>query len=131
IYHWNGSPKEGFIYNENFDFDSNMRIGLELKYDLVYIKVTDQYAIKVEIDVNGKKLEVVIDFNLYKLLCKIEKGYIVKAKDKKDSIVFSEFVEKILNESVSKEKTIISLIENNKKYQVQKGFLGYEIKEVK
>ena len=49
----------------------------------------------------------------------------------KDSIVFSEFVEKILNESVSKEKTIISLIENNKKYQVQKGFLGYEIKEVK
>ncbi|MGN5882229.1 DNA phosphorothioation-dependent restriction protein DptF [Staphylococcus simulans] len=131
IYHWNGSPQTGFIYNENFEFNSKMRIGLELKYKHEYIKTTDHYTIKVGINVNGKSMEIVIDYNLYKLLCKIEKGYVLKSKDKKDAVVFSEFVENILNNLVSKDKTIVSLVESNKKFVVQKGFLGYEIKEIR
>lgn len=127
---WNGSPENGFIYKDSIDYTSKMRIGIEFKYTLKSIRVTNQLTIEVILNVQGEDYKLVIDYNLYKLLTDIENGYILKEKDKSEAIVFAEFVDKVITSIVSNEKTIMTLTDNNKKYEITEGFLGFEIKEV-
>lgn len=127
---WNGSPESGFIYKESIDYTSKMRIGIEFKYLLKSIRVTNQLTIEVTLNVQGEDYKLIIDYNLYKLLTDLENGYILKEKDKSEAIVFAEFVDKVITSITSNEKTIMTLTDNNKKYEITEGFLGFEIKEV-
>lgn len=131
IYKWKGSPMEGFIYNESLKPDTSMRIGLHFDPKAKNIKVTNKVTILVTFEIQGKFYDIEIDYNLFILMEKIENGYILKEKDKIEAVVFSEFVDNILNNIKSNNKTIINIPSTNETYMVSEGFLGYEIEGVK
>lgn len=126
-YLWNGSPEPGYIYSENLKSDLKIRMGLEFEPKLKNIMSTEKNTIIVLFNIQGEDYNIEIDYNLFKLLNKLEKGYVLKEKDKAEAIVFAEFIDKILNNLESKNSTIINLTEDNINYIVKKNFFGYEI----
>ncbi|WP_039067880.1 DNA phosphorothioation-dependent restriction protein DptF [Staphylococcus shinii] len=131
IYKWKGSPLDGFIYNESLKPDTSMRIGLQFDPKAKNIKITNKVTILVTFEIQEKFYDIEIDYNLFILMEKIENGYILKEKDKIEAVVFSEFVDNILNNIKSNDKTIINIPSTNETYMVSEGFLGYEIEGVK
>lgn len=127
MYLWHGSPEQGYVYSENLMHDTKLRIGLELEPKLRDIKRTDNNSIIVKFEIQGKVHEIEIDYNLYKLLNKLEKGYLMKEKDKAEAVVFAEFIDNILNDLESVNTTIIYTHEDKQKYIVKNSFFGYEI----
>lgn len=131
IYKWKGSPMNGFIYNESLKPDTSLRIGLQFNPKAKNIKVTNKDTIIVTFEIQNKFYDIEIDYNLFILMEKIENGYILKEKDKIETVVFSEFVDNILNNLESNNKTIINIPSTNETYMISEGFLGYEIEGVK
>ena len=131
IYKWKGSPMDGFIYNESLKPDTSMRIGLQFNPKAKNIKVTNKDTILVTFEIQEKFYEIEIDYNLFILMEKIENGYILKEKDKIETVVFSEFVDNILNNLESNNKTVINIPSTNETYMISEGFLGYDIEGVK
>ncbi|PTK13632.1 DNA phosphorothioation-dependent restriction protein DptF, partial [Mammaliicoccus sciuri] len=130
IYKWKGSPMPGFIYNESLKPNMMMRIGLQYDPKPKKVVVTNKLTILVSFEIQGKIFEIEVDYNLFVLMKKIENGYILKEKDKIEAVVFSEFVDNILNNIDSTEKTIINIPSSNETYIINEGFLGYEIERV-
>lgn len=130
IYKWKGSPMPGFIYNESLKPNMMMRIGLQYDPKPKKVLVTNKLTILVSFEIQGKIFEIEVDYNLFVLMKKIENGYILKEKDKIEAVVFSEFVDNILNNIDSTEKTIINIPSSNETYIINEGFLGYEIERV-
>lgn len=130
IYEWKGSPQKGFIYNESIKPDTTIRIGLQFNPKPKNIVVTNKMTILVTFEIQNNKYNIEVDYNLYKLMKQIENGYILKEKDKVETVVFSEFVDNILNNLESNSNTIINIPNTNETYLISEGFLGYEIKEV-
>lgn len=130
IYKWKGSPMPGFIYNESLKPNMMMRIGLQYDPKPKKVLVTNKLTILVSFEIQGKIFEIEVDYNLFVLMKKIENGYILKEKDKIEAVVFSEFVDNILNNIDSTDKTIINIPSSNETYIINEGFLGYEIERV-
>lgn len=130
IYKWNGSPLDGYIYNESLKPDTSIRIGLQFKPKIKNIHSNDDLTISVSIEIQQQTHTINIDYNLYKLIRKIENGYILKEKDKIESVLFSEFIDNILNNLISLEKTIINIPNTKEIYIISEEFLGYQIKEL-
>lgn len=126
-YLWNGSPEPDYIYSENLKSDLKIRLGLEFEPKLKNIMSTEKNTIIVLFNIQGEDYSIEIDYNLFRLLNKLEKGYVLKEKDKAEAIVFAEFIDKILNNLESKNSTIINLTEDNINYVIKKNFFGYEI----
>ncbi len=130
IYKWKGSPMPGFIYNESLKPNMMIRIGLQYDPKPKKVVVTNKLTILVSFEIQGKIFEIEVDYNLFVLMKKIENGYILKEKDKIEAVVFSEFVDNILNNIDSTEKTIINIPSSKETYIINEGFLGYEIERV-
>lgn len=131
IYQWKGSPIDGFIYNESLKPDTSMRIGLQFNPKAKNIEITNKDTILVTFEIQEKLYDIEIDYNLFILMDKIENGYILKEKDKIETVVFSEFIDNILNNLESNSKTVINIPSTNETYIISEGFLGYEIEGVK
>lgn len=130
IYEWKGSPLDGFIYNESLKPDTSLRIGLQFNPKPKRISVTNNFTVIVTFEIQDELYEIEVDYTLYLLMEKISNGYILKEKDKIESVVFSEFVDNILNDLKSNQKTVINIPGSNETYMISEGFLGYEIERV-
>lgn len=131
IFKWNGSPMDNFIYKESLKPDTTIRIGLQFNPKPKNITVTNKLTILVTFEIQNNFYELEIDYTLFRLIKKIENGYILKEKDKIETIVFSEFVDNILNNLESTNVTAICIPNTNEVYIIKQGFLGYEIEGVK
>ncbi|MBO3061354.1 DNA phosphorothioation-dependent restriction protein DptF [Mammaliicoccus fleurettii] len=131
IYKWKGSPMNSFIYNESITPNTTMRIGLHYNPKPKNIVITNNLTILVTFDIQDNYFDIEIDYNLFMLMKKIEEGYILKESDKIEAVVFSEFVDNILNSIDSTDKTVINIPSTNETYIVNEGFLGYEIERMK
>ncbi|MFC0137966.1 DNA phosphorothioation-dependent restriction protein DptF [Staphylococcus petrasii] len=130
IYKWKGSPKKNYIYNESLKPETSIQIGLEFKPKVHLVSVNEKNNLIVQLKVQEYIAEIEIDYNLFNLLEKIEAGYVVKEKDKIEAIVFTEFVDSIINNLESNENTIINIPSSNETYIIHDGFLGYQLEEV-
>lgn len=119
-----------YIYNESLKPDTTIRIGLQFTPKVLSIYPNNDFTITVSMEVQSKVYNLVIDYNFYKLMKKVERGYILKDRDKIESVLFSEFIDSILNHLESLEKTIISIPMTNEIYIINEGFLGYQIKKL-
>ncbi|MEJ7432862.1 DNA phosphorothioation-dependent restriction protein DptF, partial [Staphylococcus warneri] len=85
-----------------------MRIGLQFNPKAKNIEITNKDTILVTFEIQEKLYDIEIDYNLFILMDKIENGYILKEKDKIETVVFSEFIDNILNNLESNSKTVIN-----------------------
>lgn len=130
IYQWKGSPKKGFIYNESLKPSTNIRIGLKFEPKVLDVEVTNKLTIIFTFEIQDKEYRIEVDYIIYLLMLKIENGYVLKEKDKIETVMFSEFVDNIINNLKSNKETIINIPSINKTYTLSEGFLGYQIEEV-
>lgn len=130
IIKWKGSPYKNYIYNESLKPDTKVRIGLEFKPKPKSVEINGKNNIVVKLEINNAIYEIEIDFNLYNLLEEVENGYVIKEKDKIDALVFTEFVDNIVNNLTSTESTIVNIPSTNETYMIRDEFLGYQLEEV-
>lgn len=130
IIKWKGSPYKNYIYNESLKPETKVRIGLEFKPKPKSVEINGKNNIVVKLEINNAIYEIEIDFNLYNLLEEVENGYVIKEKDKIDALVFTEFVDNIVNNLTSTESTIVNIPSTNEKYMIRDEFLGYQLEEV-
>lgn len=136
IYQWNGTPATDFLYKKPWNTKDNIRIGIEFicKFkDLVVKRNSLFVSIYNENEDNSRhqpyKLE--IDYPLFILIQKIASGYMIKNEDRNNAINFNEFIEDIIENTVSMKNTIIKSNTSNKLFKVSSGMLSPEIKELK
>lgn len=144
IYLWNGSYDDGKLNlnvdNEEYVISTPLEITPSLSaYDTiisqevlerfpVYINVT--YCLKNDV---SKKATISIDYDLYKMLKKVERGYRPSAKDCNYFVGFVSFVNKLASYCNSNEEIFIRkyISEEIKEYMLKRDEFGtYEFKEV-
>ncbi|MFO3692754.1 DNA phosphorothioation-dependent restriction protein DptF [Staphylococcus felis] len=130
MYSWNGSPKKEFIYSENIQPNTTLRIGLKFNPRPLNIIVTKKLTIIVIFEIENNKYELEVDYNLFKLMSKVEEGYLLKTSDIQESVVFSEFMVHIVNDLESTKENLINMPLTGKTYLIREGFIGYEIERV-
>ncbi|MCK8817153.1 DNA phosphorothioation-dependent restriction protein DptF [Natroniella sulfidigena] len=81
----------------------------------------------------GSNSTVSIDFSLYKLIEKINKGYRPNKKDRNNFVNFVRFIEELLESKNINDEMHIEHLRSEKKYKLvyNKEFEDYEFKEVK
>lgn len=120
---WNGSISEKSIFIDN-DMDSNIATAVNLNLAFYSIK-REGYSIVIEFKETYRQVkhQLIIDFNLFKLLQKINYGYVLKDEDKRENVYFQQFMNSIIYKTNSLESTVIIDKETNKKYElVDNGF---------
>ncbi len=130
INNWKGSAKSGFIYTESLKPETNLRIGLKFNPKLKNIKITNKLTLEVEFNIQEKVYFLEVDYNLYKLMDKVEKGYLLKVQDIQETVVFSEFIDNVVNDLESTDETLINIPNANDTFVIREGFIGYEIERV-
>lgn len=139
VIQWCGSDKEGNVclndnhdsfslyesikFNENLDNLPVTRGESELKRLIPFVVTSFE-------DNDGKIINLDIDYSLYELLAKLNKGYIQTADDRNNHADFISFIDKILHTGeLGKEVLITS--EDGKKAIISSGKFGFKFKVVK
>lgn len=126
---WNGMLNEKQMFIDN-DMNSSIAtaIGFDLRFDSIRRENYSIYIIFRETNSNLKH-KLIVDYNLFKLLRRVNYGYILKEKDKHNHIYFQQFVNSIIYDTPALESTIIVDKITNKQFELFDNGLGIEIKE--
>lgn len=128
IFNWKGTPINEHIYLSRLE--NNFAIAQKLRLNPPNLDVTEERSeIKFQIfkptirvkyfnNEKTKSEELDIDFSLFQLLFKVEKGYRPNKKDEEGATTFVEFLEKLMEFGNKKNKLIFDLIAENKKYRL-------------
>lgn len=126
IYNWNGSPKNKYIYlNKNL---SNFKIAEEvdfkphktgscpkdkkMKLERFKGNITLGYEAA-----HTKGVEVLeLDYQLYKKMGEINKGYCTSKNDKEEAVIFMEFIEKMLSHGNMEEELLVENKNDKKQF---------------
>ena len=136
IYQWNGSPAPNYLYKKSWNTTDNIRVAIEFicKFKQIDVQRNSIFiSIYNENDDESllKLYKLEIDYPLYILIQKIASGYMIKNKDRNDAINFNEFIEDIIENTVSMKSTIIKANTSNRLFKVTSGILSPEIEELK
>lgn len=126
IYKWNGSPKSKYIYlNKNL---SNFKIAEELDFKAhrtgscpknEKIKL-DRFKGNIALGYEAhhtKGIETLeMDYQLYKKIVEINKGYCTSKNDKEEAVIFVEFIEEILSHGNMEEELLIESKNDKKQF---------------
>ena len=121
---------EGITLYEKIDFEPyleylpNQNASEELQRFLPFVTV------KYENKKTGEIVVLDIDYSLYEMIYRLEKGYIQTADDRNNHADFISFIEKILKTG-SSEKELTVITDDNKKAVIEKTKFGYKFKVVK
>lgn len=125
VFKWNGTPKDKYIYlnesvkeykvGEYLEFEPTDEIGVCPSSDK---KVRERFKKNITLgyEMNlTKKLETVeIDYQLYKKIVDVNKGYCPNRNDKEEAVIFLEFIDRLLtNGDMMKELLIENEKDNN------------------
>lgn len=135
IYHWNGSPKENFLYKKPWNSSDNIRLAIEFvcKFKSIYISNNSIFLSiynEQENNTMERPYELEIDYPLFILIEKIAAGYMIKNQDRHDAINFNEFIENIIENTTSMQSTIIKSNISNRLFLVSSSIMSPEIKEL-
>lgn len=121
---------EGITLYEKIDFEPyledlpNQNASEELQRFLPFVTV------KYENKKTGEIVVLDIDYSLYEMIYRLEKGYIQTTDDRNNHADFISFIEKILKTG-SSEKELTVITDDNKKAVIEKTKFGYKFKVVK
>lgn len=139
VINWCGSESEKNICLDDLSLGLSIYENLEFKEHLENLpKQSDETKLQkfmpniaVEfLDPKTKEImSLSIDYSLYELIMKLNRGYIQTADDRNNHADFISFVEKMLK-SGSLEKEILVVMEDGKKAKIEKTGFGYKFKVV-
>lgn len=128
---WNGQIENNEMLIKN-PGPSNLKILVEV--DLMgwehFISGTDIVARYM---LNGEEnfIDLIMDYNTYEILYKLDQGYFLKHEDKQQAINFDQFVDRILNEAKYTRKLYLYNLNTKEKYQLSKPLANkYSISKV-
>lgn len=126
---WNGMLNDKQLFIDN-DMNSSIAtaIGFDLKFDSIRRESYSVFIIFKEVKSNLKH-KLIVDYNLFKLLMKVNYGYVLKESDKHKHIYFQQFINSIIYETPALDSTIIVDKDTNKRFELSDSGLGFEIKE--
>ena len=129
VFKWNGSPDDGYIYlNENIknykiaeklDFEETDEVGvckIIKKEELERFK--NNITLGYEMVLNDGIEKVEIDYQLYKKIVDVNKGYCPNKNDKEEAITFVEFIDKVLTHGDMKKALLIENTSKNEKFKL-------------
>lgn len=138
IYRWNGSPKDKYIFlNKNL---SNFKVAEEIDFNPHHAgscpksneKILERFKSNISLGYEAsftKGIEVLeLDYQLYKKIVEINKGYCASKNDKEEAVIFVEFIEKLLAYGNMEEELLIEYKKNSRKFTLKykDGFGGEE-----
>ncbi|WP_079478871.1 DNA phosphorothioation-dependent restriction protein DptF [Halobacillus salinus] len=132
IFAWKGSPKKGYVYIN--DMSESYRVAQKIDFnpshapknksiedELETFNTTIQLAFVDQF--KTKRTELEIDYPLYKLLSKVNKGYRPSKKDYEDGLAFTTFMDQLI--SMSKGSDLLIHYHGEKElYVLDKDFVG-------
>lgn len=129
---WNGQIENNDLLIKN-PGPSNLKVLVEV--DLMgwqhFIKGTD---IVVRYMVNGDNdnyIDLIMDYNTYEIIYKLDQGYFLKHEDKQQAINFDQFVESILKEAKFTRKLYLYDLNTKEKFLLGKPMANkYKISKV-
>lgn len=124
VFNWKGSLENKFITIEEIkDININKEIDFELDFADSKISEDESFdkfenSIVIDYDVGRESSELNIDYNLYNLIYKLNKGYKPNKNDKENFIIFENFIEDIIKKN-SSEKLLIDFLKQGKKFNFE------------
>lgn len=138
IYRWNGSPKDKYVFlNKNL---SNFKVAEEIDFNPHHAgscpksseKTLERFKSNISLGYETsftKGIEVLeLDYQLYKKIVEINKGYCASKNDKEEAVIFVEFIEKLLAYGNMEEELLIEYKKDSRKFTLKykDGFGGEE-----
>ena len=139
VYQWCGNEidgniclddtHEGFTLYESLEFDECLDNIPDKNND----KELNKFLPTIVVEFNSgddKPVALEIDFSLYSIICKLNKGYVQTADDRNNHADFISFINKILKTGTVG-KSVISVNEQGIKANIEKTKFGYRFKVVR
>lgn len=139
VYQWCGNEMdgniclddthEGFTLYESLEFDECLDNIPDKNND----KELNKFLPTIVVEFNSgddKPVALEIDFSLYSIICKLNKGYVQTADDRNNHADFISFINKILKTGTVG-KSVISVSEQGIKANIEKTKFGYRFKVVR
>ena len=120
VFRWKGSPKKNYILIEELS-NFNIAEKIDLKPDLSNLKspieelgsrFKTDILLKFKVNNNEEIIPLNIDYTLYSMITKLNKGYKPNKNDKEDLVVFREFIDEIIKNGSSNEELFIEDIDH-------------------
>lgn len=130
IYKWCGSPRDGYVFtfvNEEQKF--GVAIPFELKFNNVY-ETNFNVTFTLRNSDNEQELDLLIDFDIFVLINRVENGYLLKDDDRHKFVNVATFVENIIKSRKSNEETLIGNIDTDTYYRLTNDGMGIDLKEI-
>lgn len=131
IYRWNGSPQNNYIFTF---INEREKFGVAVPFNLVFEGIQEQdfdVVFKLKNVDAEKTYSLVIDYDLFVLINKVNRGYILKEEDRHQFVNVATFVENIIKSGQAKKETLIGNIETNKFYRLTYDGMDIEMGEMK
>lgn len=127
VFRWKGSPKKNYILIEELS-NFNIAERIDLKPDLSNLQTpvddlgnrfkTD-ILLKFKVNNNENIIPLNIDYRLYRMITKLNKGYKPNKNDKEDLVIFNEFIEELIKNGSSDEELLIEDINNKRNFTLE------------
>lgn len=130
IYLWCGSPKESYVFTF---INDKKKFGVAVPFDLSFDDVKENnfnIIFTLENLDRGKQFDLVIDYDLFVLINKVNNGYLLKSSDKHQFVNVSTFIENIIKSNKSSKETLIGNIETNKYFRLTNDGMGIDLREI-
>lgn len=139
IYAWNGSTDTSHIISATSNVDYMISTSIDIEPDVnttqpddttVIEKFSPSITLRFKQRGSDHSSSISIDFDLYKMLKKVERGYRPSAQDNNHFAGFVSFVNKLVH-SNKQDITILHYSHDElKKYQLEHNAFGFEFREV-
>lgn len=121
VFRWKGSPKKNYILIEELS-NFNIAEKIDLKPDLSNLqshveelgsRFKTDILLKFKVNNNEEIIPLSIDYTLYTMITKLNRGYKPNKNDKEDLVIFREFIDELIKNGSSNEELLIEDIDHN------------------
>ena len=131
IFNWKGKLQDDYVSIENLDhYIIAKQLTLQLNDVDNEIKERNINRFKItmllnfKVNGNDKFIELNLDYPLYEVLTKLNKGYKPNKSEQKDLLLFNEFIDCLFDSSET-DKYMVLNIDEDKKFKLQREFGEY------
>lgn len=120
VFRWKGSPKKNYILIEELS-NFNIAERIDLKPDLSNLqspigelgsRFKRDILLKFKVNNNEEIITLNIDYTLYTMITKLNRGYKPNKNDKEDLVIFREFIDELIKKGSSDEELLIEDIDH-------------------
>ena len=121
VFRWKGSPKKNYILIEELS-NFNIAEKIDLKPELSNLqshveelgsRFKTDILLKFKVNNNEEIIPLSIDYTLYAMITKLNRGYKPNKNDKEDLVIFREFIDELIKNGSSDEELLIEDIDHN------------------